>query len=79
MSNNAEFARKGCASACHNQADDEATWYMGTDGETIQLDQWHWKSARVPPRPVPFGVSLIDDGGGLDHTNAPDVITLDWN
>lgn len=198
---NAEFASQGCASACHNQADDEAVWYMGTDGENIQLDQWHWKSARthpynqaddkwvgpqvdpadvesahhgdakesggevqnineegtgplwmhgtdltasfifageevpidtsllepgtiipgyvvtpmvgsrgdvtaigfwengrwvvvimrvldtgheddvafVPPRPVPFGVSLINDGGGLDHTNAPDVITLEWN
>lgn len=33
----------------------------------------------VPPRPVPFGVSLMDDGGGLDHTNAPDVITLEWD
>ncbi len=201
MDNNAEFASKGCASACHNQADDEATWYMGTEGEALHLDQWHWKSARthpydqaddkwmgpqtdptdvesahhgddkesggevqnineegtgplwmhgadlealfifageevpistsslepgtvipgyivapmvgsrgdisaigfwengrwvvvmmraldtghdddvvfVPPRPVPFGVSLMDDGGGLDHTNAPDVITLEWD
>ncbi len=32
----------------------------------------------LPPRPVPFGVSIVDDGGGLKHTNAPDVLILEW-
>lgn len=32
----------------------------------------------VPPRPVPFGLSIVDDGGGLKHTNAPEVLTLNW-
>lgn len=31
-----------------------------------------------PPKPIPFGLSVIDNGGGLDHTNAPDVLTLEW-
>ncbi|MBK8902547.1 MAG: hypothetical protein IPM53_15270 [Anaerolineaceae bacterium] len=32
----------------------------------------------IPPRPVPFGLSIVDDGGGLKHTNAPEVLTLEW-
>jgi hypothetical protein len=200
IGNFAAFADKGCTAACHNQADDEETWYMATEQEGLRLDQWHWKSARthpigfaddkwigiqtdpedvesahhgdakesggdstnvneagdgpafmhgsdkssqyilsgdevpvdttalsagdiipgyvlaplvgsrgdvqasaqwengrwtvvlmraldtghdddvvfIPPRPVPFGLSLVDNGGGLDHTNAPEVMTLSW-
>ena len=32
----------------------------------------------IPPKPISFGLSVIDNGGGLDHTNAPDVLTLEW-
>lgn len=29
-------------------------------------------------KPVPFGLSVVDDGGGVDHTTVPDVLTLQW-
>jgi hypothetical protein len=32
----------------------------------------------TPPKAYPFGLSVTDDGGHYDHTNAPDVITLEW-
>lgn len=32
----------------------------------------------TPPKAYPFGLSVTDDGGGMDHTNAPDVLTLEW-
>jgi hypothetical protein len=32
----------------------------------------------IPPKAVPFGVSIVDDGGGLPHTVGPDVIVLEW-
>jgi hypothetical protein len=30
------------------------------------------------PRPVPFGLAIVDNGGGLPHTVSPDVLTLEW-
>ena len=200
IGNNPEFSDKGCTAACHNQADEEDEWWMGTEDEAMLYDVWHWKAARthptgqaddkwwgtqedpndvessrhgdskdsggqttnanddgsgplymhgtdlsdsfiytgeeveidttalelgmvvpgyvieelvgsrgdisveaswengkwvvvlmraldtghdddvafLPPRSVPFGLSIIDDGGGLDHTNGPDVLTLAW-
>jgi hypothetical protein len=32
----------------------------------------------TPPKAYPFGLSVTNDGGGTDHTNAPDVLTLEW-
>ena len=32
----------------------------------------------TPPKPYPFGLSVTDNGGGLDHTNAPEVLTMEW-
>lgn len=32
----------------------------------------------VPPRSVPFGLSVVDDGGGLDHTVGEEVLVLEW-
>ncbi|RIK39992.1 MAG: hypothetical protein DCC55_16395 [Chloroflexi bacterium] len=32
----------------------------------------------TPPKVYPFGLSVTNNGGGLDHTNAPDVLTLVW-
>jgi hypothetical protein len=32
----------------------------------------------IAPKPMPFGVSVVDEGGGLDHTIGPDVLTLEW-
>ncbi len=29
-------------------------------------------------KPVPFGLSVVNDGGGVDHTTVPDVLTLQW-
>lgn len=200
IGNNAEFSTKGCAAACHNQADNEDEWWMGSESADVLYDAWHWKAARThpvgqaddkwwgtqedptdvessrhgdakesggqtknvneagdgpafmhgsdlksafiflgeeveietskleesavvpgyiveqlvgsrgdisaqgvwegdkwvvvfmrdldtthdddiaftPPKPVSFGMSVIDDGGGLDHANAPDVLTLEW-
>ncbi len=200
IENNAEFANKGCTAACHNSADDEAEWWMGSEDENLRYDAWHWKAARTnpvgqaddkwwgtqedpddvessrhgdakesggyannrneektapsfvhssdleasfildgeevtfdadtltegtiipgyilspfvgsrgdilangvwdddtwvvvikraldtgndddivltPPKPVPFGVSVVDDGGGVEHTVSPEVLRLDW-
>ncbi len=200
IENNAEFANKGCTAACHNSADDEAEWWMGSEDEYLRYDAWQWKAARTnpvgqvddkwwgtqedpedvessrhgdakesggysnnrneeqtgpsfmhisdlgspyiiggeevaldinmleegmvvpgylvspaigsrgdvategvwadgkwvvvikrpldtgndddvvfnPPRPVPFGVAVVDDGGGLEHTVSPEVLILDW-
>ena len=200
IENNADFASKGCTAACHNSADDEAEWWMGSEDEGLRYDAWQWKAARTnpagqvddkwwgtqedtddvessrhgdskesggysnnrneeqtgpsfmhgsdltasyilngeeipidtaaleagmvipgylvspaigsrgdvaakgvwadgkwivvikrplytgndddvvfnPPKPVPFGVSVVDDGGGLEHTVSPEVLILDW-
>lgn len=200
ITNNAEFSSKGCAVACHNSADEQDTWWMGSDSDDVSYDLWHWKAARsnpvgysddqwlgpqidtedvesahhgderggsqyadnrnedktapiymhgsdlsavfiflgdevdldtsllsagdvvpgyvinrpdgsrgdidavgywengtwvvvlrrlldtgnvddvvfIPPKAVPFGVSIVDDGGGLPHTVGPDVIVLEW-
>jgi hypothetical protein len=32
----------------------------------------------TPPKAYPFGLSITNHGGGTDHTNAPDVLTLTW-
>lgn len=32
----------------------------------------------LPPKAVPFGISIVDNGGGLPHTVGPDVIVLEW-
>ena len=32
----------------------------------------------TPGKPIPFGISVVDNGGGVDHAVAPDVITLEW-
>jgi hypothetical protein len=32
----------------------------------------------TPPKRYAFGLSVTDDGGATDHTNAPDVLTLEW-
>ena len=31
-----------------------------------------------PPKPLPFGFSVVDNGGGLDHTVSPEVLILNW-
>jgi hypothetical protein len=200
IGNNAEFANKGCAAACHNTSENQDEWWMGSEDPNIRYDNWHWKAARTnpvgysddqwwnvledpadpgssrrgdardsggytdnvnddetgplfmssvgtgetfiyaedvvdldtallaagdvipgfsiakpigsrgdieasgvwangnwvvvqrrllntghdddvtfaPPRPVPFGLSVVDNGGGLPHTVGPDVLTLEW-
>ena len=47
IGNNAEFASKGCAAACHNTAENYEEWWMGSDDESVRYDNWHWKSART--------------------------------
>lgn len=32
----------------------------------------------TPPKSVPFGIAVVDNGGGYDHFVAPDVLTLAW-
>lgn len=32
----------------------------------------------TPPKPVPFGLAVVDNGGGLEHAVVPDVLTLEW-
>lgn len=32
----------------------------------------------TPPKPLPFGLAVVDNGGGVDHAVAPDVLTLEW-
>lgn len=49
IENNADFAAKGCAVLCHNMADDDREWWMGTDSDDLRLDVWHWKAARTNP------------------------------
>ena len=200
IGNNADFASKGCAAACHNVAENEDEWWMGSEDPAVSYDSWHWKSTRtnpvgysddqwwnvledptafdssrrsdakdsggytdnvneakdgpkfmsakgaaetfifagdeveidtttlaagdiipgfviakavgsrgdieasgvwsdgvwvvvqrralntahdddttfVPPKPMPFGMSVVDNGGGLPHTVGPDVLTLEW-
>ncbi len=49
IGNNAEFASKGCAAACHNSSENQDEWWMGSDNANIRYDNWHWKSARTNP------------------------------
>jgi|GEM_PF-564890 len=32
----------------------------------------------IPPKPMPFGLAVVDNGGGLPHTVGPDVLILEW-
>jgi hypothetical protein len=32
----------------------------------------------TPPKPMPFGVALFNNAGDVDHTVAPDMLTLAW-
>lgn len=32
----------------------------------------------TPPKPVPFGIAVVDDGGDYKHTIAPEVLVLTW-
>ena len=49
MSNNADFASKGCTAICHNQDADDTKWWMGTDSADLSLDLWQWQSAATNP------------------------------
>lgn len=59
----------------------DATW---ADGKWVlvlmrPLDTGHDDDVLfTPPKAYPFGLSVMDNGGGLDHANAPDVLTLEW-
>ncbi|MBW7883251.1 MAG: hypothetical protein H3C34_11565 [Caldilineaceae bacterium] len=59
----------------------QATW---SDGKWVvvvmrALDTGHDDDVVfTPPKAYPFGLSITDNGGGTDHTNAPDVLTLAW-
>jgi hypothetical protein len=47
MTNNATFASKGCAAACHT--DDPEHWWMGSEDGNVTYDNWHWMSALTNP------------------------------
>lgn len=49
IGNNAEFASKGCAAACHNSSDNQDEWWMGSDDADTRFDAWQWKAARTNP------------------------------
>lgn len=49
MSNNPDFASKGCVAACHNTSANEKEWWMGSEDPNVRYDSWHWKSARTHP------------------------------
>ncbi len=87
MSNNAEFASKGCGAICHNQDADEAKWWMGTDSADVKIDLWQWQSASTNPvnqaddawwGPKPVITSTtgrrsdVADSGGSKANNAAD-------
>jgi hypothetical protein len=42
------------------------------------LDTGHDDVIFTPPKSYPFGLSITDNGGGTDHSNAPDVLVLEW-
>ncbi len=49
MTNNADFASKGCATACHNDSANKDEWWMGSEDPNVSYDSWHWKAARTNP------------------------------
>jgi len=55
IQNNAEFASKGCAAACHNSSENPDEWWMGSDDQALTYDAWHGKSTRTYP------VGYVDD------------------
>lgn len=58
-----------------------ATW---ADGKWVvvlrrALDTGHGDDVKFsPPKQVPFGMAVLNGVGGLNHTVAPDVLTLEW-
>ncbi len=32
----------------------------------------------TPSKPMPFGLAVVDSGGGINHTISSDVLTLNW-
>ena len=67
IGNNAEFASKGCAAACHNMADDSSEWWMGSNSEDVRYDAWQWKAARTSP------AGYVDDKWWSVQEDASDV------
>ncbi|MFO7545099.1 MAG: ethylbenzene dehydrogenase-related protein [Trueperaceae bacterium] len=61
--------------------DVQSTWEDGTWVVVLrrQLDTGHDDDVRFTVRRrLPFGFAVIDEGGGMTHTIAPDVLILDW-
>lgn len=49
ISNDPQFASKGCGIICHNQENSPDSWYMASDDVNFRYDQWHWKATRSNP------------------------------
>ncbi|CAN5860817.1 hypothetical protein BH10CHL1_BH10CHL1_27130 [soil metagenome] len=49
IENNADFASKGCAGACHNLDADQEKWWMGSESADQHLDLWQWTAASTNP------------------------------
>jgi hypothetical protein len=62
-----DFASKGCTAACHNDGDDTASWWMGSDSDDVRYDAWQWKAARTNP------VGYVDDKWWGTQTDPEDV------
>jgi len=67
IQNNAEFASKGCAAACHSSADNRDEWWMGSDDAAVTYDNWHWKAARN------LGAGYMDDKWWTIQSDPTDV------
>lgn len=59
----------------------QSTWDDGTWVVVLRrpLDTGHEDDVRfIVRRRLPFGLAVIDSGGGLKHTVAPETLILDW-
>ncbi|MDF1523605.1 MAG: ethylbenzene dehydrogenase-related protein [Trueperaceae bacterium] len=61
--------------------DTQGTWEDGTWVVVMRrpLDTGHEDDVRFTVRRrLPFGLAVVDNGGGLKHTIAPEALILDW-
>jgi hypothetical protein len=59
----------------------QGTWADGKWVVVIRraLDTGHPEDVLfTPPKPVPFGVAIVDNGGGYDHDVVENVLILEW-
>jgi len=76
IENNAEFASKGCAAACHNSDTDSEKWWMGSENADLRYDLWQWTAASTNPigQAQDEWLNVLEDPAEVESATHPDAL-----